>query len=111
MTQHPPRIIVALDFPGAAPALALAARLDPTRCRLKVGKDLFTRAGPAVAERLREQGFEVFLDLKFHDIPNTVGAACAAAAEKEHRKRKRVRRPPRSRRAGCFVAGRAGARA
>lgn len=75
-----PRIIVALDYAAAAPALALAQRLDPARCRLKVGKELFTAAGPALVERLVAAGFGVFLDLKFHDIPNTVAAACRAAA-------------------------------
>lgn len=74
------RIIVALDFPGAAPALAMAARLDPALCRVKVGKELFVAAGPAIVDRLGEHGFEVFLDLKFHDIPNTVAGACRAAA-------------------------------
>ncbi len=76
-----PRIIVALDFPGADAALAMAARLAPERCRVKVGNELFTRAGPAVVEALHARGFEVFLDLKFHDIPNTVAGACRAAAE------------------------------
>lgn len=76
-----PRIIIALDYPDPAPALELASRLDPSLCRLKVGKELFTRAGPAVVERLTKLGFQVFLDLKFHDIPNTVAAACAAAAD------------------------------
>lgn len=75
-----PRIIVALDYAASAPALALARRLDPARCRLKVGKELFTAAGPALVEKLRAVGFEVFLDLKFHDIPHTVAAACRAAA-------------------------------
>ncbi len=73
-------IIVALDAPGADEALALAARLDPALCRVKVGKELFVAAGPAVVGRLHERGFEVFLDLKFHDIPNTVAGACRAAA-------------------------------
>lgn len=81
MTDRLRTIIVALDYPAAAPALELVARLDPELCRLKVGKELFTRTGPALVERLREGGFEVFLDLKFHDIPNTVAAACAAAAD------------------------------
>lgn len=76
-----PRLIVALDFAAAEPAEALAARLDPAVCRLKVGKELFTRAGPALVERLQGRGFGVFLDLKYHDIPNTVAAACRAAAE------------------------------
>jgi len=75
-----PRIIVALDYAASAPALALARRLDPARCRLKVGKELFTAAGPVLVEKLRAAGFEVFLDLKFHDIPHTVAAACRAAA-------------------------------
>lgn len=74
------KIIVALDFPDAASALALAGRLDPALCRLKVGKELFTAAGPELVRALVARGFEVFLDLKFHDIPNTVAAACRAAA-------------------------------
>ncbi|NNM79322.1 MAG: orotidine-5'-phosphate decarboxylase [Gallionella sp.] len=76
-----PKIIIALDFAAAAPALALAERLDPAACRLKVGKELFTAAGPAVLEKLMRLGFEIFLDLKFHDIPNTTAQACKAAAE------------------------------
>ncbi len=76
-----PRIIVALDFPDRDSALGLARRLDPLSCRLKVGKELFTRAGPALVEKLRSMGFDLFLDLKFHDIPNTVAAACAVAAD------------------------------
>jgi orotidine-5'-phosphate decarboxylase len=74
------RIIVPLDTPDAAGALSLAARLDPKLCRVKVGKELFVAAGPDVVARLQERGFEVFLDLKFHDIPNTVAGACRAAA-------------------------------
>jgi orotidine-5'-phosphate decarboxylase len=74
------KIIVALDFADAAPALALVERLDPALCRLKVGKELFTAAGPQLVRALVARGFEVFLDLKFHDIPNTVAAACRAAA-------------------------------
>ena len=74
------RIVVALDVPEGPAALALAARLDPALCRVKVGKELFVSAGPAVVESLQRAGFEVFLDLKFHDIPNTVAAACKAAA-------------------------------
>ena len=74
------RVIVALDYGDADAALAGAARLDPRLCRVKVGKELFTAAGPAVVERLQERGFEVFLDLKYHDIPNTVAGACRAAA-------------------------------
>ena len=81
MSDLGPRIIVALDFAAGEPALDLGARLDPRRCRLKVGKQLFTRAGPDVVARLQDRGFEVFLDLKFHDIPNTVRGACRAGAE------------------------------
>ncbi|AKX44411.1 orotidine 5'-phosphate decarboxylase [Thiopseudomonas alkaliphila] len=74
-------IIVALDFPTHDAALAMAARLNPAQCRVKVGKELFTRCGPAVVEALQAKGFEVFLDLKFHDIPNTTAMAVKAAAE------------------------------
>lgn len=74
------RIIVALDYSDAASALALVTRLDPALCRLKVGKELFTVAGPQLIEQLQLCGFEVFLDLKFHDIPNTTAQACKAAA-------------------------------
>lgn len=74
------KIIVALDYPQAAPALALAQRLEPSLCRVKVGKELFTAAGPQLVEQLQQRGFEVFLDLKFHDIPNTTAQACKAAA-------------------------------
>lgn len=75
-----PRIIVALDFSDARSAQDMAARLDPALCRVKVGKELFTSAGPALVETLGTRGFGVFLDLKFHDIPNTVASACKAAA-------------------------------
>ena len=75
-----PRIVVALDYPSAGAALAMAGGIDPARCRVKVGMELFTAAGPAVLEALHRLGFEVFLDLKFHDIPNTVAGACRAAA-------------------------------
>jgi orotidine-5'-phosphate decarboxylase len=76
-----PKIIVALDYPSADQAFALADQLDPQRCRLKVGKELFTRSGPEVVKRLNDNGFDIFLDLKYHDIPNTVARACSAAAE------------------------------
>jgi len=76
-----PKIIVALDFPSQNPALALADQLDPAKCRLKVGKELFTRSGPELVKSLQGRGFDVFLDLKFHDIPNTTSAAVAAAAD------------------------------
>ena len=75
-----PRIIVALDCPDAKEALALAGRLEPALCRVKVGIELYSAAGPALVEQLHKAGFSVFLDLKFHDIPNTVAGACAAAA-------------------------------
>lgn len=74
-------IIVALDYANPADALALVERLEPGRCKLKVGKELFTRGGPALVEKLVARGYDVFLDLKFHDIPNTVAGACAAAAD------------------------------
>ncbi|MBH3440826.1 MULTISPECIES: orotidine-5'-phosphate decarboxylase [Pseudomonas] len=74
-------IIVALDFPTAEGALALADQLDPAQCRVKVGKELFTSHGRPVIEALHAKGFEVFLDLKFHDIPNTTAMAVKAAAE------------------------------
>lgn len=74
-------VIVALDYPDAAQALAMAKQLDPAKVRVKVGKEIFTRSGPAVVESLHTLGFEVFLDLKFHDIPNTVAGAVAAAAD------------------------------
>ena len=74
-------IIVALDFPDARSALVLVDQLPPGCCRLKVGKELFTREGPSFVQALQARGFEVFLDLKFHDIPNTVASAVAAAAD------------------------------
>ncbi len=75
------RIIVALDYADPAAALALVDRVEAGSCRLKVGKELFTRGGPALVETLVARGFDVFLDLKFHDIPNTVASACHAAAD------------------------------
>ncbi len=78
--MNEPRIIVALDFDRANHALDLVAQLDPRLCRVKVGKELFTTAGPQLVEQLKNNGFDVFLDLKFHDIPNTVAKACKAAA-------------------------------
>ena len=79
--ENKSRIIVALDFADPAQALDFVTGLQPGRCRLKVGKELFTRAGPGLVERITARGFDVFLDLKFHDIPNTVAGACAAAAD------------------------------
>ena len=78
--MNDPKIIVALDYASQPEALALVERLDPKLCRLKVGKELFTACGPALLDELHRRGFEVFLDLKFHDIPNTVASACKAAA-------------------------------
>ena len=74
------KIIVALDYADAASALKLVNQLDPALCRVKVGKELFTAVGPQFVEELSRAGFGVFLDLKFHDIPNTVAKACAAAS-------------------------------
>jgi len=74
------KIVVALDYPNAKEALALVNQLDPALCKLKVGKELFTAAGPALIEILVLKGFKVFLDLKFHDIPTTVAKACQAAS-------------------------------
>ena len=75
-----PRLIVALDYPDADAALAFVRRVQPSACRLKVGIELFTAAGPGFVAGLVDRGFDVFLDLKYHDIPNTVARACAAAA-------------------------------
>jgi orotidine-5'-phosphate decarboxylase len=74
-------IIVALDYPTAQQAIAMARQLDPSKCRVKVGKELFTASGPAILEELQKIDFDVFLDLKFHDIPNTCAGAVAVAAE------------------------------
>ncbi len=79
MNPADPRVIVALDFANPMHALALADRLDPAACALKVGKELFVVAGPEPVRWMIARGFRVFLDLKFHDIPNTVAQACVAA--------------------------------
>lgn len=76
-----PRVIVALDYDDKAAALAFIDQLDPSLCRLKVGKEMFTLFGPKFVKQLIAKGFDVFLDLKFHDIPNTVAKACRAAAD------------------------------
>ncbi len=81
MSEDNPRVIVALDYPDDRQALALVERLDHRVCRLKLGKEMFTRYGPPLVTKLAGRGFEIFLDLKFHDIPNTVAAACDAAAD------------------------------
>jgi len=75
------KVIVALDYPDAKSALRFVDAIEPTSCNLKVGKELFTREGPQFVSKLVDKQFDVFLDLKFHDIPNTVMAACHAAAD------------------------------
>ena len=76
-----PKVVVALDFARQEDALALVDQLSPSACRLKVGKEMFTLFGPQFVRELVGRGFDVFLDLKFHDIPNTVAKAVAASAE------------------------------
>ncbi len=80
MNQTSP-VIVALDFSSEAETMQLVDQLDPSLCRLKVGKELFTRCGPSLVKQLVDKNFDVFLDLKYHDIPNTVAHACSAAAD------------------------------
>jgi orotidine-5'-phosphate decarboxylase len=80
-TDTGPRIIVALDYPSVEQASAFLKRITPKQCRVKVGLELYTAAGPRLIEQLKKQGFDVFLDLKFHDIPNTAAGACRRAAE------------------------------
>ncbi len=75
------RVIIALDYASGEQALAFVTQLEPGSCRLKVGKELFTRSGPDLVRELSQAGFDIFLDLKYHDIPNTVARACEAAAE------------------------------
>jgi orotidine-5'-phosphate decarboxylase len=76
-----PKVIVALDFDNEQTALSFVDKLSPKDCRLKVGKEMFTHFGPTFVKTLVNKGFDVFLDLKFHDIPNTVAKAVIAAAE------------------------------
>ena len=78
--MNDPKVIVALDYPDPQQALEFTRKIKPDQCRVKVGKELVTSAGPTLVETLIGQGFDVFLDLKFHDIPNTVRQAVAAAA-------------------------------
>jgi orotidine-5'-phosphate decarboxylase len=78
--NNDPQLIVALDFPDRRSAENMARLLDPAQCAVKVGFELFVAAGPALVENLQASGFRVFLDLKFHDIPNTAAGACRAAA-------------------------------
>jgi orotidine-5'-phosphate decarboxylase len=75
------RLIVALDFPDTDACERFLAPVDPRECAVKIGKELFVAGGPAFVRRVVERGFRVFLDLKFHDIPNTVASACRVAAE------------------------------
>jgi len=75
------KVVVALDFDNKADALAFVDKVNPNDCRLKVGKEMFTHFGPEFVKELTKRGFDVFLDLKFHDIPNTVAKAVTAAAE------------------------------
>lgn len=75
------KVVVALDYADEASALTFVDKIDPSQCRLKVGKEMFTLFGPEFVKQLVARGFDVFLDLKFHDIPNTVAKAVAAAAE------------------------------
>lgn len=75
------KVIVALDYDNQSDALAFVDKIDPSSCRLKVGKEMFTLFGPEFVKELHKRGFSVFLDLKFHDIPNTCSKAVRAAAE------------------------------
>ena len=75
------RIIIALDFSSEKQVLDFTAQLEPSMCKLKVGKELFTLAGPTLVRQLIDKGFDVFLDLKFHDIPNTIARACKVVAD------------------------------
>ncbi|MCK5896660.1 MAG: orotidine-5'-phosphate decarboxylase [Cocleimonas sp.] len=75
------RLIVALDFSTREKALHFVSQLSPNDCKLKVGFELFVSTGPKLVEQLTQQGFDIFLDLKFHDIPNTVASVCKAAAK------------------------------
>jgi len=83
MNSNESRVIVALDFYDQKQALAFVAKTSPDQCKLKIGKELFTSTGPQLVEKLVNKGFDVFLDLKFHDIPNTVKKAVYAAAQLE----------------------------
>ena len=81
MADEGSNLIVAMDFGTAEEAMRLARQLSPVDVRLKVGKQLFTVAGPDLVRSLQDLGFDIFLDLKFHDIPNTVAQAVRAAAD------------------------------
>ena len=75
------RVIVSLDFPDTKQAIEFCHKIDPIHCKIKIGKELFTAEGPKLIEKLRTLDFEIFLDLKYHDIPNTVANACRVAAD------------------------------
>jgi len=75
------KIIVALDYEKESDALALVDQIDPSLCRLKVGKEMFTTLGMNFVKQLHQRNFDVFLDLKYHDIPNTVARAVRSAAD------------------------------
>ncbi|KZN50991.1 orotidine-5'-phosphate decarboxylase [Pseudoalteromonas luteoviolacea] len=75
------KVLIALDYDDESAALEFVSQLSPNECRLKVGKEMFTYFGPQFVKKLVDLGFDVFLDLKFHDIPNTVAKAVTAAAE------------------------------
>lgn len=79
--KNDPKIIVAIDASSKSEAQNLVSKLNPELCRIKIGSTLFTKEGPALIESFHQQGFEIFLDLKFHDIPQQVAGACQAAAE------------------------------
>ncbi|WP_028867441.1 orotidine-5'-phosphate decarboxylase [Psychromonas arctica] len=82
MTQlTDPKVVIALDYDNKQQALAFIEQLDPSTCRLKIGKEMFTHFGPEFVKLVVAKGFDVFLDLKFHDIPNTVAKAVKAAAD------------------------------
>tara|TARA_R110001592_G_scaffold136104_4_gene352944 strand:+ start:523 stop:1227 length:705 start_codon:yes stop_codon:yes gene_type:complete len=82
MTQQTdPKVVIALDYDNKQQALAFIEQLDPSTCRLKIGKEMFTHFGPEFVKLIVSKGFDVFLDLKFHDIPNTVAKAVKAAAD------------------------------
>ena len=75
------KLIIALDFSSSAEALEFVSQLSPVDCKLKIGFELFVSSGPGLVRQLISKGFDVFLDLKFHDIPNTVASVCKAAAK------------------------------
>ncbi|PKI16160.1 orotidine-5'-phosphate decarboxylase [Colwellia sp. 12G3] len=79
--MNDPKVVVALDFDNKKDALSFVDKIEPTDARLKVGKEMFTYFGPEFVKQLTSKGFDVFLDLKFHDIPNTVAKAVTAAAD------------------------------